>query len=275
MKLYPLLIMANLALGVTGAAGVEIVAHRGASHEAPENTLASISLAWEENADAAEVDVFVTSDGRIIAIHDPTTGRTAGADLAVAESSFEDLRKLDVGAWKGPQWKDERIPSLEDVLEILPPAKRLYIEIKCGEEILDPLTRVLAPWEKRAGQIVLIGFSYELMSAAKRRFPHFLCHWLVSVEQIEGTNEWEPPIPEVAARAQAAGFDGISLGNAPALDAEAARIVRAHELLLLVWTVNNAGRARALSALGVHSITTDRPGWLRKQLREALSDPKR
>ncbi len=275
MKPHLLFVMANLGLELAGAAGVEIVAHRGASHGAPENTLASIRLAWEENADAAEIDVFVTSDGRIIAIHDKTTKRTAGIDVAVAESSFDELRKLDVGVWKGPQWKDERIPSLEEVLEILPAGKRLYIEIKCGPEILDPLARILAPWEKRAGQIAIIGFSYELMRETKRRFPHFLCHWLVSVEQVAETGQWEPAIPEIASRAQEAELDGLSLGNAPPLDAEAARIVHGQGLFLLAWTVNDAGRARDLCSAGVKSITTDRPAWLREQLRQPVPTPER
>src|SRR3972149_12270636 len=67
---------------------VEIVAHRGASHTAPENTLASVTLAWQRDADAAEIDVRLTRDGRIVALHDETTERTAGRYWDVAQRAL-------------------------------------------------------------------------------------------------------------------------------------------------------------------------------------------
>src|SRR6516165_6861811 len=94
-----------LSLPIPAAAAgprVEIVGHRGASHDAPENTLAAVRLAWEQGADAAEFDVRLTRDHRVVAIHDTDTGRTAGgANRVVAESTLAELRSIDVGRWKG------------------------------------------------------------------------------------------------------------------------------------------------------------------------------
>ena len=111
---------------------VKIIAHRGASHLAPENTLASVNLAWELGADAVEVDVHLTGDGRIVAIHDTTTGRTGGTQLEVAQTYSRHLRRLDVGRHKNHDFAGEPIPFLGEVLDTIPPGRHLFIEIKCG-----------------------------------------------------------------------------------------------------------------------------------------------
>lgn len=84
-----------------------IVAHRGASHDAPENTLPAFELAWEQGADAIEGDFHLTRDGHIICLHDKDTKRTAGVKLVVKNSPLAELRKLDVGEWKDPRFKTE------------------------------------------------------------------------------------------------------------------------------------------------------------------------
>src|SRR5688572_19130995 len=95
---------------------VEFIGHRGASFDAPENTVAAIKLAWEQKADGAEFDVYLTKDGKVAVIHDATTKRTAGADLKVAGSTLTELRALDVGRWKGEKFTGEKIPTLDEML---------------------------------------------------------------------------------------------------------------------------------------------------------------
>ena len=134
----PILLAAVMVMtGSTPA--VEIVAHRGASHDAPENTLAAVKLAWERDADGVEVDVYLTKDGRIAVLHDKTTKRTTGVDRPVAEMTLSELHELDAGSWQDPRWKGERIPSLEEVLDLVPPGKKMYVEVKCGPEIVPEL----------------------------------------------------------------------------------------------------------------------------------------
>ncbi|HEY9250938.1 MAG TPA: glycerophosphodiester phosphodiesterase family protein, partial [Rariglobus sp.] len=84
---------------------VKIIAHRGASGEAPENTVAAARLGWTEQADAVEIDVHLTRDGRVVAIHDPTLLRTTGRDARVDELTLEEIRRLDAGVWKGARWR--------------------------------------------------------------------------------------------------------------------------------------------------------------------------
>ena len=109
---------------------VEIIAHRGASHIAPENTVVSANAAWENGADAVEVDIYLSADGKIMVIHDSTTKRTTGSDYKVGETDSGILRSLDAGSWKGTEFAGEKIPFLEEIIETVPRGKRLYVEIK-------------------------------------------------------------------------------------------------------------------------------------------------
>lgn len=101
-----------------------LIGHRGASHEAPENTLTAFELAWEEGADGIEADFRLTRDGQIVCMHDENTRRTTGISLTVADSLLDDLRRLDVGRWRGLAWAGTRIPTLSEVLAILPAGKK-------------------------------------------------------------------------------------------------------------------------------------------------------
>jgi len=104
--LHVLAVLMGVTLAVTLAAAepVEIVAHRGASWDAPENTVAAWRLAWEQGADAAELDTYLTKDGKMVVLHDGSTQRTTGVDLRVAETTLAELRALDAGKWKGEQF---------------------------------------------------------------------------------------------------------------------------------------------------------------------------
>jgi len=103
-----------------------VVAHRGASHAAPENTLAAFKLAWKEGADAIEGDFFLTKDQEIVCTHDRTTQRLnkEKLNLDVAKSTLEELRALDVGSWKNEKWKGERMPTLAEVMATVPDGKK-------------------------------------------------------------------------------------------------------------------------------------------------------
>ena len=113
---------------------MEIIAHRGASHDAPENTLAAIRLAWQQEADAVEVDVQLSKDGKLVVIHDDNTKRSGRFARKVNAQTLDELRKLDVGRWKGKRWAGEKIPTLAAVLATVPDGKRLFVEFKCGPD---------------------------------------------------------------------------------------------------------------------------------------------
>jgi glycerophosphoryl diester phosphodiesterase len=245
----------SLALGAHAPRSgvVEIIAHRGASFDAPENTLAAFRLAWQQCADAVECDVRLTRDGHLVVIHDANTRRIAGADRPVAAQTLDDLRRLDVGS-------GERIPTLAEVLATVPDGKRVYVEVKAGPEAVPELDRVLAAGGLHPRQTVVISFSAEVVAAAKAARPDVPAYWVV---ELTGRTT----AAELIGTARAVGADGLDLSADPAvLDAAFASAVRAAGLKLCVWTVNDADLARAMIDVGVGAITTDRPGWLRDRL---------
>ena len=118
---------------------LKIIAHRGASFDAPENTLASVHLAWEQNIDYVEVDVRLTKDNILVVFHDETTIRFNQIDKSINEYSFEELLAIDVGIFKGEQWRNESIPTLEEVLKTIPANGTLVVELKDGTEMENAL----------------------------------------------------------------------------------------------------------------------------------------
>ncbi len=93
-----------------------IIAHRGASYEAPENTMAAVKLAWQMDADGVEIDVHLTKDEQVVVFHDDNTRRFGGNRKPIAECDYSELLKLDVGRFMGEQYKGERIPLLAQVI---------------------------------------------------------------------------------------------------------------------------------------------------------------
>jgi glycerophosphoryl diester phosphodiesterase len=235
-----------------------VIAHRGASHLAPENTLASVELAWRLGADAVEVDVRLTRDGRIVAIHDETTDRTAGTHLEVAMAHSSQLRRLDVGRYKHAKFAGERIPYLEEVLQTVPPDRQLFVEIKSGPEILSPLVQTIARSGKRS-QTVTIGFDLATITAAKAALPDVPTYWLCDKRVLKS---YERSIVE---KAEAGGVDGLDV-HWSGLTRRFIRAVKAAGLRLCVWTVDDPAQALRLQAMGADGITTNRPGVLRRQI---------
>lgn len=261
----PALILSLLAIPVQA---VEIIAHRGASHDAPENTLASLKLGWEQAADAGELDIYLTKDGEVVLLHDKTTKRTAGVDKPVAEQTLNELRKLDAGAWKDARFAGERIPTLAEALAAMPPGKRMFIEIKCGPEVLVPLQKVLKESKRPAAELVLICFQEETLRQARPLFPDLEIYWLVGWPK---DRAGEPPVAkpgveDLIATAKAAGFTGLNLQKDFPVDKAFVDRVKAAGLKLFTWTVNDVETARRLEQAGIAGITTDRPGWLREKL---------
>jgi len=264
----------RLALGIAlvvlaplWGAPVEIIGHRGASHDAPENTLASIKLAWEQGADAAEFDVYLSKDGKIVVIHDKDTKRTVGVDKPVVGQTLEELRLLDVGRWKDAKYAGERIPTLIEVLATVPTGKRVFIEVKCGPEIVPELKRDLAKAKLKPEQTAVISFSAPVVAAAKKELPELKAYWIVGIVP----NKKKPgkiwTIEELIAKGHEIKADGLDLSADPQITKEFVDKANAAKLPVYVWTVNDADIARKMIAAGVLGVTTDRPGWMREQLK--------
>jgi len=226
------------------------IAHRGASHDAPENTLPAFKLAWEQGADGIECDVRLTADGRLVCLHDPGTGRVAGRDLVVAESTLADLQQV------------HPIPTLEEVLALVPEGKRIVIEIKSGKAILERLEKAVAGSGLQVGQIVLIAFVGNVISGAKTSMPQYKAHLLSGVPEGKMRDEGRD---NLIRRVKALGADGADVCAHPGLDRYFVEAFHGAGLELHAWTVDDPAEAKRLAEAGVDSITTNRPGVIRAE----------
>lgn len=243
-----------------------IIGHRGSSRIAPENTLASFRLAWQEGSDGIEADFRLSSDGAIVCMHDSGTGRTGDRDFDIAAAALAELRTLDIGRWKGERWTGERIPTLQEVLEQIPPGKRLFIELKSGLEIIAPLAELLNQSGVGQDQIRLLAFSAPLIQAVKQALPAYKACWLTDYRFRVVTGSWSPSREEIMATLRELGCDGLASRCRSILDHDFVSQLRREGLEIHVWTVDSLKDARRLVSLGVDSIMTNRPGWLRHGL---------
>lgn len=244
---------------------MQIIAHRGSSYTASENTIAAVELAWKEQADAVEVDIHLTRDGHVVVMHDANTLRTAGKSLEIRDSTLTELRELDVGSWKGEEWAGEKVPLLEEVLATVPDGGQLVVEIKCGPEIIPALTKIVRDSEKSHRQIVVVGFGLETLRAVKHNLPELDVFLIASVKKDE-SGRITPPVDRLIADALNAGLGGLDLSYVDAIDAALIGKIHKAGLNMVVWTVDDPEVARRMASIGVDALTTNRPGWMREQL---------
>ncbi len=254
------------------AGAQSIVAHRGASHDAPENTLAAFRLAWTRGADAIEGDFYLTRDHRIVCIHDESTKRTAGVDRRVQEATLDELRQLDVGSWKSPAYRGERIPTLEEVLQTVPACKRILIEIKCGPEIVPYLSRVLQKSRLSPAQTTVIAFDADVVKAVREQIPSIEAYWLVYFKKDEQTGTWSPSLESILDTLSTCRAHGLDMhANFEVVDRPFLDAIRQQGYQVHLWTIDDPDDARRARQLGVDSITTNRPAKLKEILQQSPS----
>ena len=255
MKSFIILFLSLLSLMLN--AQTEFSSHRGSSLEAPENTITSVLLGWEQGAEGVEIDIHLSKDNKLMVIHDGNTKRTSGVDHQVEETNSNILRKLDVGAFKGEKFKGEKIPFLEEVIAVIPPGKRLIIELKFGKEGLPYLKKVIDENAKNK-DLRLITFDFETITAAKKMFPHIKCHWLVS-----GKEGLEDKIRHAADK----NLDCLDIRHSD-IDKDLVTFAHNHKLKVLAWTVDDPKEALRLIDSGVDEIESNCVSCLKEKMAE-------
>lgn len=227
-------------------AQIEYSSHRGSSLHAPENTIAAVTLAWEQNADAVEIDVHLSKDNKLMVIHDGTTKRTTGQEYRVQETSSELLRSLDVGSFKGAQYKGERMPFLNEIIDLTPVGKKLYIELKCGLDALPYLKEVI-DMSPKGDRLAIICFNFDVLVAAKKMFPDLRCHLLIGKEE---------KLKENIQKASQNGIDFVDLKHS-LITQDIVTYVHGLSMGVNAWTVDDPKDAKRLAALQVNGIETN------------------
>lgn len=245
---------------------MELIAHRGESHDAPENTLAAFRLAWERGIRTVELDLRLTRDGHLVICHDADTKRTTGTPGLIAEQTLAELRGLDAGRWKGEQWAGERLPTMDEVLDILPAHGRLWIEIKAGPATVPPLVDLLQTRGVGPERFAVISFHDEDLCEAKRLMPDAAVYLISSFKKGSSRGEWHPSVHELVDRAKAVNARGINTFWIGPVTPKNVRLVHEDGLEFGVWTVDQALYARRLLKAGVDTITSNRAAALRDEL---------
>ena len=247
-----------------------IIAHRGASSVAPENTLAAFERALQDGADGIECDVRLTRDGLPVVIHDATLKRTAGLDASIATLSSAELATIDVGSWFNrrfpararAEYRSEIIPTLSRVFELIAPrCGLLYVELKCEAAEMNALVEKVVA-EVRAHRleerVVIESFSLAAIAEVKRIAPEL--RTAAAFERRLGR-------PLLASRtllrqARACRADELALGRS-LVSRRLIEAARACGLQTVVWTVDHPSWIKRANLLGLRAVITNDPTGMR------------
>ncbi len=240
-----------------------VIAHRGASQGAPENTLAAFQQAIDEGADAIELDVQQTADGEIVVIHDKDVKRVTGADGNVWELTAAEISRLDAGSSFSQSFKGTQIPTLAQTADLAGSQTSLMIELKINGHNPN-LTRDVLDLARNADTLQrysFISLDYDALQQIRRLDPDQNIGLLISAN-IGNINSLD--------------VDFLALSKSlvdPSLVAEA----REMERPVYVWTIDDENEMFRMLDLGVDGIITNRPGVLRNLLNDmdALSETER
>lgn len=247
----------------------KLIAHRGASTEAPENTMAAFKLAWEQGADGIEADFILTADGQVVCIHDKDTKRTGSKNLVVGKSTLAELRELEYGAWKNPKFKGETIPLLTEILDELPADKWFFLEIKDSTKIVKPIAEILKAKRPNKERLVIISFDQEVIKTCREIIPEYRACLVSYLKNFSKKGEPEKYVEQL----QSCGSQGLAYKVNAAIPASWLAKVAGEGDILATWTVNTPQLALRAMEQGVNFIFTDRPSGLRAELVAQLKKP--
>lgn len=279
-------IMGCQHIPTTPKMSMKIYAHRGASHSAPENTLASIRESFRANADGVEFDLQMTSDGIVILLHDETMERITkpwSESLAshphlgalspdayetlrvtpVNQLNFDQIRHLDIGSWKGSPWAGETLCTFREALDIImaAPDKGCFPEIKGGDfAIVAALQTIVLDAGVSPAQVTFIGYDEATMIQAKNLMPSFKSLHVVECESVESA------LALVESTAKKGKLDGIDLqADASIVTSKVCTNAHAAGLEVAVWVTSRlplcdtAGSWDKLRHNGIDTFTSDLP----------------
>jgi len=231
-----------------------VAAHRGAAGRAPENTMASIKAAIEDGTDWVEIDVQETVDGQVVVVHDSDFMKLAGVDLKVWDGTLEQIRTLDVGSWFAPEFADQRVPTLIDVLQESKGKAQVVIELKYYGHDQQLEQRVIDIVEQldMVDQTAIMSLKYDAVQKVRKLRPGWEVG-LLSAQVIGNMSKLD--------------VDFLAVNMAMATPAFI-RTNQAAGKRVFVWTVNDKMSMFRMMSLGVDGIITDEPALARQVMAE-------
>ncbi len=232
---------------------MEIIAHRGASGYAPENTRVSILKGLELGCDGFEVDVQLAGSGEVVVFHDFTLERTTSGKGSLRDTGLSDLRKLDLGSSFSEEFKGEKIMTLEELLRIVPENKILNIEIKVRYDEVNKIEEKIVDILKKAGrtegQIIISSFSHRIIKEINKLEPDLKTGLLLKAEILDIENYIKTNDLKIYSIHTYGEFTGRKM----------VKKMNDIGIKTYIWTVNSAEEAKMLNDFGVTGIITNYP----------------
>jgi len=229
-----------------------IVAHRGYSKIAPENTLAAYEAAIKAGAPAAECDVCVTSDGHVVLSHDATIDRCTDGTGSISQMTLAQVQSVDAGAWKDDAYAGQTIPTLRQALELTEGRLHLIVEVKqagAARQVAEVIGQMQA-----IDECTIISFNLDTCGQMRRVEPRLAVGWLTGGLKAEDDGQASDLI-HTALSANVQFLDVAANGIPP----ELMRRADLSGVTVWTWTVNSPDLVRHMAGLGVKGITTDDP----------------
>jgi glycerophosphoryl diester phosphodiesterase len=232
---------------------VLVIAHRGAAGAAPENTLASVERAIADGTDIVEIDVQETADGEVVVLHDSDLMKVGGVDLKIWDATYEQLQDIDIGSWFSPEFSSERVPKLEQVLELCKDKAHVDIELKYygHDERLEERVVEIVERTGMESQIVVMSLKYEAIQKMRKLRPDWTLG-LLTAKAVGDLTRLD------------ADFLAVHTGLVRRSFVRAAHN-RGKEVF--AWTVNDPIQMSAMISKGVDSLITDEPALAKAVLK--------
>jgi glycerophosphoryl diester phosphodiesterase len=229
-----------------------VIAHRGAAAFAPENTLAAFERAIEDGADYIELDVQETADGEVIVLHDSDFMKLAGVPLKIWDANYAQLGDIDIGSWYAPEFSNERVPTLRQVLEECKGRVRVVIELKYygHDQRLEERVVEIIEETGMAANVILMSLDYDGVRKLKALRP-----------------DWTVGLLAAKAVGNLTNVDADFLAvNAGMGTRRFLRQARGANKPVYLWTVNDAAQMSRFMSMGFDGIITDDPAQARAVL---------
>lgn len=230
---------------------MKIIAHRGASGYAPENTKASILEGLKRGCDGFEVDVQLTKDNKVVVFHDWSLERTSDGNGFLKDQTLAELKNLDIGSWFSKEFKEEKVLILEELLNIIPEEKLLNIEIKVrhGEvnQIEEKVVEILEKNSRINSNVIISSFDHRIIKRIKEIKPEIQVGLLITAGLLDIKNY----ISNFDLYSVHCGGEFISKINVEEL--------KKNNIKTYAWTVNTSEEAKTLNSFGVDGIITNYP----------------
>lgn len=230
-----------------------VIAHRGSSGKAPENSLSAYKQAWLEKSDAIEIDLRMTKDKHFVCCHDNNLNRVSSSKKTISSLNLTDLKEIDIGLWKSKKFKNETIPTLEEVLAKTPKRKKIFIEIKGALKEHENLFQIIEQSKFKKENFHFLSYLPAVVKLLKKRYSEYPA----TLNLIPSLYNYD--FEKILSIIKKSKSNGISLHVDSFKSINLIKKIKNLDQFVICWTVNDLRFMKSLLKIKVNGIITDYP----------------